>query len=197
MTSFRSEMATFVENRFLNLASAAEAFHRLKHPEATQIPATEWEHLQADIRSVVPDEHRNWLSKKLNYLNEPILVKRLTELGTDARQVTRGLTGESNSKIKRWAETIKDLRNELTHRKNERHALPGGVLHWLAESVYQVLRICLLKECIMDNAVLDRLVASSPRASELESRVKISLREAREIVRRQGENDTQWFESGG
>jgi hypothetical protein len=125
------------------------------------------------------------------YLNDPILVKKLTELGTEARQVTGDLTGESNSKIERWAETVKDLRNELTHRKNERHALPGGVLHRLAESVYQVLRICLLKECITDNAVFDRLAVSSPRASELESHVKASLTKAREIVRRRGENDTQ------
>lgn len=196
MTSFRSEMATFIENRFLNLAGAAETFHRLKHPEATQISATEWEHLQADILFVVPDEHRGWLSKRLVYLNDPILVKRLTELGAEARQVTGDLTGESNSKIKRWAETVKDLRNELTHRKNERHALPGGVLNWLAESVYQVLRICLLKECITDNAVFDRLAVSSPRASELESHVKASLTKAREIVQRRGENDTQSSESG-
>jgi hypothetical protein len=88
MTSFRSEMKTYVENRFLNLAGAAEAFHRLKYSEATQIPITEWDHIQDRMLCVVPDEHREWVSKKLTYLNDPILVKRLVGLGTEAKQIT-------------------------------------------------------------------------------------------------------------
>jgi hypothetical protein len=192
MTSFRSEMKMYVENRFLNLAGAAEAFHRLKYPDATQIPATEWDHLQARMLYVVPDEHREWVSKKLAYLNDPILVKRLMELGAEAKQITGGLIGESNQKISRWAETIKDVRNELTHRKSGRDAFPGGVLHWLAESVYQVLRVCLLKECIAHNGVFDgQQAVSSPRVSELEAYVRTSLTEAREIVRRRQARNTQ------
>lgn len=54
--------------------------------------------------------------------------------------------------------TIAAVRNELTHRRSADDTFPGEVLHWLTESVYQVLRVCLLKECIT-NDVFDRLVS--------------------------------------
>lgn len=186
MTSFRSEMKTYVENRFLNLAGAAETFHRLKNPETTQIPAAEWDHLREHILSAVPDGHREWVSNKLAYLNDPILVKRLKELAAEAKQITGGLSGNNSDKIGRWAGTIADVRNELTHRKNKDDAFPGGVLHWLSESVYQVLRVCLLKECIADDRVFDRLAAAQG-PSELAAYVSAAITKAREIVRKRRE----------
>lgn len=182
MTSFRSEMNSFVENRFLNVAGATEAFHDLKHPGRTQVPEAEWNRLQERMLAAIPEEHREWVSEELPYINRPSLSKRLTLLGKEAKEITGNLSGNNGVKIKRWAGIIAAVRNELTHPRREHDAFPGGVLNWLTESVYQVLRVCLLKECIADNGVFERLAASQG-PSELEAYVSASITEAREIIR--------------
>lgn len=194
MTSFRSEMKSFVENRFLNVAAAAEAFHHLKHPEETRAQEAEWDQLQNLMLSAIPEEHREWLSKELPYINQPILSRRLTLLGKETKAVTGSLSGNSRAKIDRWAGTIAAVRNELTHRRSTDDTFPGEVLHWLAESVYQVLRVCLLKECIT-NDIFDRLAASPGRPEQLATFVTDAMTEAREIVRRRrGREGTAYHE---
>ncbi|MGH9958153.1 MAG: HEPN domain-containing protein, partial [Pyrinomonadaceae bacterium] len=148
----------------------------------TQVQEAEWNQLQELMLSAIPEEHCEWVSKELPYINHPILSKRLTLLGKEAKTVTGSLSGDSRAKIDRWAGTVAAVRNELTHRRSADDTVPGGVLHWLAESVYQVLRVCLLKECVTSD-VFDRLAASQGHP-ELEAFVSAAIAEAREIVRR-------------
>jgi hypothetical protein len=187
LTPFRSEMRSFVENRFLNVAGAAEAFYDLKYPEGKHVedPA-EWAKLQKLILSAVPEEHREWISQELPRINRPSLSKRLTVLGRQTKEITGRLSGRNADKIKRWAGVMAPVRNGLTHRRSEEEPFPGGALHWLTESVYQVLRVCLLKECITDNDLFDRLTAS-PGCPDVEARVQAALTRAYEILQRRPE----------
>lgn len=191
MTPFRSEMKSFAENRFLNVVSAAEAFYDHKYPGGKEVEdEAEWEKLLEAMLSNVPEERKEWLSQELAYINRPSLSKRLTVLARSAKDITGKLSGTNSDKIKRWAGTIAGVRNELTHRRSEEDTFPGGALQWLAESVYQVLRICLLKECIANQELFDQLAASSGHNFTTEGYVTSAAAEAYEILqrRRQGES---------
>lgn len=185
MTPFRSEMSSFAENSFLNVVAAAEAFHDLKYPERKEVEGeAEWASLLEAILSNVPNERKEWLSGELRYINRPSLSKRLTILARNTKNITGNLSGSNADKIKRWAGTVAGVRNELTHRRSEEDTFPGGTLHWLAESVYQVLRGCLLKEFISGDVLLDRTAASSHHGLDLEVRVESAIAQAYEILQR-------------
>lgn len=138
--SIKHAKQIFAENRFLNVTFAAEAFHR----NIQDLPHMDEETFTRLLDSYVestPDEHLDWLRGKIR--NEPTLRKRLQLLAARSVTATRPLIGDKD----RWAYTLSQVRNELTHLGNNSQTFDGSDLHFLAESVYAVVRICMLIEC--------------------------------------------------
>ncbi|MEV7012237.1 HEPN domain-containing protein [Streptosporangium sp. NPDC051022] len=141
LMSVRNTDRIYVENRFLNVTYAAEAFHRLTEG-GSYIEPDEYDAVVQAYAEITPVKHRDWFTDKLSYGNEPPLSKRMRRLATRSRPATRNLIGDAG----RWAQTISQTRNELTHLASDSRTFKNGDLYYLSESVYSVLRVCMLLE---------------------------------------------------
>jgi ApeA N-terminal domain 1 len=130
----------FAENRLMNATYGAEAFHRLTQNERYMEPTQFQQLLDAYIEST-PDEHHGWLRGRVR--NDPPLVKRLTKLAGQAGPAIRPTIGKRD----RWSWTLSRVRNALTHLNADSPEFDGGDLVFLTESVYAVVRICMLLDC--------------------------------------------------
>lgn len=70
---------TYLEQRFLSLVQALEAYHRRTTPNY-EVPEEQHEERLKRILSAVPTEDKRWLTDELRYSNEPTLRRRLKEL---------------------------------------------------------------------------------------------------------------------
>ncbi|SDH79377.1 hypothetical protein SAMN05421869_103265 [Nonomuraea jiangxiensis] len=141
LMSVRNTDRIYVENRFLNVTYAAEAFHRLTEG-GSYIAPDEYDAVLQAYAAITPTEHRDWFIDKLSYGNEPPLSKRMRKLAARSRPATRNLIGDAG----RWAQTISQTRNELTHLAGDSRTFNNGDLYYLSESVYSVMRVCMLLE---------------------------------------------------
>ena len=139
----------FAENRFLNVTFAAEAFHRTTY--GGQYMDEEIFNGLLDVYLTnTPQEHHEWLLGRIAHGNEFPLAKRLQQLATRAGAATGPLIGRKG----RWVDTVAKVRNELTHLGTDSREFVGADLVFLAESVYAVVRICILIECGVSPATL-------------------------------------------
>jgi hypothetical protein len=132
----------FAENRLMNATYGAEAFHRLTRNEPYMEPR-QFRQLLNTYLDRTPGEHRDWLRGKVEFGNDPPLRKRLTRLAGRAALAMRPTIGDRG----RWAWTLSQVRNALTHLNADSPELNGGDLVFLTESVYAVVRICMLLDC--------------------------------------------------
>jgi ApeA N-terminal domain 1 len=130
----------FAENRLMNATYGAEAFHRLTQNERYMEPTRFQQLLDAYLEST-PDEYHGWLRGRVR--NDPPLVKRLTKLAGRAAGAIWPTIGTRG----RWAWTLSRVRNELTRLNADSPEFDGGDLVFLTESVYAVVRICMLLDC--------------------------------------------------
>jgi hypothetical protein len=139
----------FVENRFLNVTFAAEAFHRLTIGGSRTDDEEFTGRLDACV-GAAPDDLQDWLREGLIHNNEPTLRKRLQDLARFAELATRPIIGKRD----RWAYLSARVRNEITHIGASSRMLGGGDLFYLSESVFDVLRMCMLQELGVPNDTL-------------------------------------------
>ncbi|MCY1137776.1 hypothetical protein OWR29_07175 [Actinoplanes sp. Pm04-4] len=132
----------FSENRFLNATYGAEAYHRLTQ-NFTYMDQSEFASILEACLSATPEKHREWLEGKIGSSNDPSLVKRLSRLAGRAGPANRPLIGDKD----RWAQTISRVRNELTHINSTSPNFSGSHLLYLTESVFAVVRTCMLLDC--------------------------------------------------
>jgi hypothetical protein len=141
MMSIKHAEHMYAENRFLNVTFAAEAFHRITQDGAQMDDELFTELFNSYLEST-PEEHHKWLRSKIGFGNEPPLRKRLQQLAARAGAAARPLIGDGG----RWAHTLSQVRNELTHLGVDSRVFSGSDLVFLTESVYAVVRICMLME---------------------------------------------------
>jgi hypothetical protein len=152
LMTMRQGRPLYAENRFLNVSFAAEAYHRSSNG-GLHMPMEEFDALYKAIEAAVPVEHRGWLSEKLTHANQPTLGKRLKALAGWSKPATRTLIADKHD----WAYVVAQVRNELTHLDADRTQFNGGDLYWLAESVFAVVRICLLLDCGLNPNTVESL----------------------------------------
>jgi hypothetical protein len=147
----------YAENRFLNVTFAAEAFHRIVTSGAPYMDEEAFTGLLNVHLANTPEEHHEWLRGRIEHGNEPPLGKRLRQLAARAGAGTRPLIGRRDP----WAYTLSQVRNELTHIGPDSKEFRGEDLLLLTESVYAVVRICMLMECGVSHEILTRKANSS------------------------------------
>lgn len=150
LLSIRYASGLYVENRFNNVISAAETFHRLRFSNEI-MPQEEFKQFRRQLIRAVPAEHRSWLGNQLQYSNEPRLRNRLDEMVAYSGPAFANLYSD----VKKWAAVIAGSRNRLTHHDEERKVdFQPGDLVFLTESVFALVMLCLFRECDMDNVSL-------------------------------------------
>lgn len=147
----------FGENRFLNVTFAAEAFHRIT-AGGLYMEREAFESLLATYLEHTPKEHEQWFLGRMKYANELSLRKRLQQLAERAGEASRPLIGAKG----RWVDTIVRVRNELTHLAGDSRAFSGSDLIFLTESVYAIVRLCMLMESgVSQETLIQKATASN------------------------------------
>lgn len=93
----------------------------------------------------------------MGHANDPSLGRRLTELADELSGVMYSLVGNS---VDDWIKAIKKVRNDLTHLDEGRETYDGADLLCLAESLFNVTRLCLLLRTGLDREHLPRIANS-------------------------------------
>lgn len=140
-TVYTTEM--FVEQRFLTLSRAIEAFHRIKYPEP-EIPPREWNRIRGSAVTAVGEAHGDRVREALAHANEPNLRTRLHKTMSDLHPIFEALRIDLNTTV----DAIVKARNALAHGLSGRfadHAEPRRLLA-LCSVLHAVVQACLLKE---------------------------------------------------
>ncbi|NJP35810.1 HEPN domain-containing protein [Micromonospora thermarum] len=147
----------YSENRFLNMSSAAEGLHRAT-VGGRHMPQSQFRTLRRKIREgAVPPEHHAWFNAVMAHANDPSLDRRLRELVREVQGISQFLIG---SNLDAWVRAVKKVRNNLTHLDEGRESFDGADLHWLAESLFDVTRLCLLRRIGLGDQHLPQIAKS-------------------------------------
>lgn len=150
LLSIRYSSGLYTENRFHNVMSAAETFHRMRFPNEAR-PAQEFREFRRGLIKAVPAEHRNWLGNQLQYSNEPRLKRRLAEMADYAGEAFAAVYDDTDT----WVAVAAASRNRLIHHDEEQEIkFQPGDLHFLAESIFSLVMLCLFRECEVRGSVL-------------------------------------------
>ena len=137
----------FLEQRFLNLAQALEAYHR-RTTTTLDLPEDEHRKRMESILGAVPEEHREWLEGKLRYSNEPSLRKRIKHIFDGHPQTVDSVVGTSGQDKRSFVNKVIDTRNYRTHldKSLEDRAARGEELHRINDKLRKLLEMCLMAE---------------------------------------------------
>jgi hypothetical protein len=150
LLSIRYASGLYVENRFHNVISAAETFHRLRFSNEV-MSKQEFKRFCRRLIRAVPKDDRNWLGNQLQYSNEPRLRHRLEEMATFAGEAFATVHPDADT----WVTVVAESRNRLIHHDEEQSIdFQPGDLYFLTESVFTLVMICLFRECAVPDTTL-------------------------------------------
>jgi hypothetical protein len=162
----------YAENRYYNVITASETFHRIRFPNEV-MPRPEYRALGRKLVRVISTTLGRgfgaWLNAQLQYANEPRLRARLEELAKYSGPVFSWLVGD----VAEWARTVTNARNRLTHHdQNRQLGVDYTRLYYLSDSLYVLVMLCLLRECGLTDQVLEGL-KRAPRIVFLKERLEL------------------------
>jgi hypothetical protein len=147
----------FGENRFLNVCSAAEGFHR-STIGGSHMDKTEFNSVKKMLKKHLPRRYREWFDSRMAHANDPSLNRRLQDLAGKLGAVAQALVGD----VSVWGRVVSKCRNDVTHLEGSREQVDGVDLYWLAEGVFNITRLCLLQHIGTPEQRLPDLVKSWP-----------------------------------
>jgi hypothetical protein len=157
---------------FLTLAQGLEAYHRATMPGKYEADEKYQGGLRMKLWNAVPtppeidSDFRSALARKLDYLNEFSLRKRLKELATKHACILQELIGPADT----FSGIVSELRNKLTH-PGEGTEKPDKDYHTLikySEMMELLLEVCFLEEMGFAQEVIKEIVFNqSKRARRL------------------------------
>lgn len=138
--SVRYSDQMYIENKFLNVVTAAETFHRIGFSNEV-LPADEYKSRRRSIVRAAPKEHRDWLGNRLQFANEPRLSDRLRDLAQLAGEGFRWLVPDEEQFI----EVVVHVRNRLTHFDEDADRVTESEPLWLySEALYVLVAVSAL-----------------------------------------------------
>lgn len=165
----------FSENRFLNVVSAAEGFHRATIGGA-YMERVEWKKIKRALKQHLDEAHHVWFDNCMRHSNDPSLNQRLRDLVGLLGENANVVTGDTQA----WSRIVSTCRNNLTHLEGDRETYEAEHLYWLAESVFNVTRIALLLHIGMPSRVMPTVLRSWP-VSATESKVRTAIESLRDV----------------
>ena len=166
--SAQNRPSAHLENRFLNLAAAAEAYHRRMTPPAPEREIEHQKRMKRVLAVVEARRDRDWLAWKLKYASEPSFADRLEQLAQRSELVLRPWLGDS----KEFARRISDARNLLVHRDpGSPNPEPDGrsILDML-EDLAILLLVCLYQDLGFDSDEISKALRRGRRWRLMEFR---------------------------
>lgn len=171
-TLYNSRM--YLPQRFLTLAQAVEGYHRIfVTPREYQSREVYTKGLRTRLLEAVPDDIGNDFKEaiqgKLGYLYEFTFKKRVQALHEKFAGTLRTYLGDDGQK---FAKTIKDLRNKLTHPDASNDAVERSSSSstdlWLkCEQLSLLLQVCLLDELGFDETAIQDMIRRGRHAQTI------------------------------
>ena len=129
----------FDANKFLNMAQAAESLHSILYNH-TRLPDDEYKKKLNEIVNSVPEEHKDFVKKKLSQANALILAERLQEL---VDKCPDDIKKKYFTDEKTFIKQVRDSRNYYTHydKSGKKHILENRDLMLLTERI-RLLIVC-------------------------------------------------------
>ena len=129
----------FDANKFLNIAQAAESLHSILYNH-TRLPDDEYKKKLNEIVNSVPEEHKDFVKKKLSQANALILAERLQEL---VDKCPDDIKKKYFTDEKTFIKQVRDSRNYYTHydKSGKKHILENRDLMILTERI-RLLIVC-------------------------------------------------------
>jgi len=154
----------YVEHGFFCFVEALEAYHR-RAIRRTDFDNEELRRRREEILDARPDwEHKDWLSARLEYGNEPSLRKRLKEIVERFRPLCSQWFGRGCEK-RRFLDQVVETRNYLVHHDErlEAQAARGELLERLALRLKWLVAACLLEQVGFEPEIIANLFSRNMR----------------------------------
>lgn len=142
LLTIRYSARLYVENRYQNVISSAETFHRMRFPNYI-MPATDFKSYRRKlvkvVKSAVGRRAGEWLLDQLLFSNEPRLKQRLEAMAEYAGEGFTAIVGDAQA----WSAVVVMLRNRLTHHDAGRNVRGKPEdLYFLTDSIYLLVMMC-------------------------------------------------------
>ena len=153
--SIQQTPSMYLHQQFVNLSQAAESYHRrVIAPPGP--PSKEHTQMLADIMAGVPEEHKEWLVRKLTYSHEPSLRGRLNELFDMTKDIIAPLVTTKRSFVSK----VVDTRNYQTHydlSTTSQAVRDNYELYYLTQVLLYMIRVLFLHELGLANEQIVQL----------------------------------------
>ena len=100
----------YSEASFLTLMLELESYHRLMSDDEEDIDDSDFQKLRKDFIEISPEDHKEWVKRKLAYFNQISFRKRIQQLIYPFKSLF-----SDKKKIDEFIGKIIDYRNNLTH----------------------------------------------------------------------------------
>lgn len=132
-----------LEMEFLNIAFAAELYHRKRFSNEV-LPKNEHKARITSILNAAPAAHAEWLKRVLNFSNEPFFRSRIDELVEMTKEVVSPLFSDKDYFVNK----VKDTRHYRVHNVSslKKKAATGEELYWITKTLSYLVQACLLIE---------------------------------------------------
>ncbi len=152
----------FLEQEFLNLVQALEAYHR-RTTDTSDLPEGEHEKRMEAILGAVPEEYREWLEGKLQYSNEPNLRKRMKHVFDGHPETVGSVVGGSKER-RSFINKVLDTRNYRTHfdESLESRVARGENLYRINRKLRKLMEMCLMAEIGFEDDEIRKAVSVMP-----------------------------------
>lgn len=154
----------YLEHQFLNIVQALESYHRRVHGGDYQERDKYLKGLYITFVRSIPNDldsgFEESLKRKLKYLNEYSLRKRLKEILNNCSLNLPKSFGDKRAQ-ELFIEQVADTRNYLTHFDVElkEKAVEGGALYSLLKKLKVLVEVCLLREVGFSDDNISNLIS--------------------------------------
>lgn len=154
----------FIENRFLNLTTFAEAYHRIRHDMPSVAPKEHAEAVEVMLAALSERKLRNHYGPRLRYAGEQGFRSRMKALFRRAEEVVGEVKGWRTGGL---PDRLIETRNSLTHGAGvDGNVLEGADLLWSIKRLLVVLQVNLLLDLEMPGDAVAMCIAQKYRLND-------------------------------
>jgi ApeA N-terminal domain 1 len=149
---------TYVDLKLVSISQALEAYDRASGRSRRAMSAEEFARFKKILMDTCPEEHRDFLTQKLGYLNELSQVDRTNYLVERARVPLQRLVAKRPT----FAVDFIDSRNAKTHPDKDKNAMSGLQMYDLTATATYLFAACVMLDLGFEENLCANLFERQP-----------------------------------